>query len=559
MHMRTKLTHRTISHLFPLLPPYVVFFSLALAHTQASGSPNLVDGASMKIRLVMALLSTMNNDREEISPQFNTTVGRDFLDPTVDSDVPEFIKHEGLSRQFQAPGMDSAISTKLYAVWGRAPKHISTKRCILASGDADDYAIELEQLILNHAGVRLSPSLASSRESRAALRLLSHLESNASFNKFITRDFVDSEVVERWRKLIGREKAIEALRRAEKKRDAEALRSALVEAEEACDDDPDGGDAILQSARELLPQLEDEARVRKEAEEKKKAAEEEKEIARLAAVKEEKEAFARWKEEEKQKALARIAGDNGSTDETNPSANAPPVAGTGRGRGLTLPSWMTSADSLERSTEANGEGIDTTTTIGEGKAETQAMEEAKSLVSSIMSEAVSEPSPAASAGRGRGVSNAPAWMTQQGDDNAPASEDSPENMESAVNTQALAPASLIAAGRGRGNVSNLPAWMTNSASAGPGSQALASESLDDRFADAETTAKRTAEVSADNEVLQSKKKAKIEVEQPQNFNFALSINIQPSKLPDFVASVRPRIEEGAKDQGGSAKLKRVDD
>lgn len=513
----------------------------------------------------MALLSAMNNDRQEVSQQFNATAGRDFLDPTVDSDVPELIKYEGISRQFQAPGMDSAISTKLYAVWGRAPKHLSTKRCILASGDADDYAIELEQLILNHAGVRLSPSLASSRECRAAFRLLSHLENNVSFNKFIARDFADSEVVERWRKLIGREKAIEVLRRAEKKRDAEALRNALMEAEEACDYDPDGGDAILQSARELLPQLEDEVRRRKEAEEKQKAAEEEEEAARLAAVKEEKEAFERWKEEEKQKALARIAGDGNDTVEKNPSANAPPVAGSGRGRGLTLPSWMTSADSLERSTEANGEGIDTAT-AGEAPAESQAIEEAKSLVSSIMNEAVTEPPPTPPAvnigavGRGRGVSNTPAWMTQQGADIAPASGAPPESTESSANSQVKESASATAAGRGRGNVSNLPAWMTNSASAGPESQFLASESSNDRFADAnEIAAKRTPEVSADNEALQPNKKAKIEVEQPKNFNFALSISIQPSKLPEFVASVRPRIEEDAKKQFGSAKLERVDD
>ena len=508
----------------------------------------------------MALLSSMNNDRQEASPQFNTTAGRDFLDQTVDSDVPELIKYEGISRQFQAPGMDSATTTKLYAVWGRAPKHMSTKRCILASGDADDYAIELEQLILNHAGVRLSPSLASSRECRAAFRLLYHLENNASFNKFIARDFADSEVVERWRKLVAREKAIEALRRAEKKRDAEALRSALMKAEEACDDDPDGGDAILKSARELLPQLEDEIRIRKEAEERKKAAEEEKEAARLAAVKEEKEAFERWKEEEKQRALANIAGD-GNDASNNPSANAPPVAGSGRGRGLTLPSWMTSADSLKRSTEENSEGIGTTTTMGEEKAEIQAMEEAKSLVSSIMSEVVTDPPPAeASAGRGRGVSNAPAWMTQQGFDNAPDSEAQPEHMESAANSQAQVPTSLIAAGRGRGNVSNLPAWMTSSASAGPKSQVFASESSDDRFANAnEAAAKRTSEVSGDNDALQPNKKVKVQVEQPQNFKFALSISIQPSKLPEFVASVRPRIEEGAKNQGGSAKLERVED
>ena len=438
----------------------------------------------------------------------------------------------------------------------------------MASGDADDYAIELEQLVLNHAGVRLGPSLASSRDYRAALRLLSHLENNASFNKFITRDFADSEIVERWKKFIDREKAIETLRRVEKNRDAEALRNALIEAEEACDNDADGGDAILRSARELLPKLEDEARLRKEAEEKKKAAEEEKEAARLAAIKEEKEAFERWKEEEKQKALARITGDNTDAGEKSP-ATTPPAAGSGRGRGLTLPSWMTSADSLKASssgtsTEANKEGTDSAATAGVVPGESQAMEEAKSLVSSIMSETMTEPTPTSPAvnigtvGRGRGVSNAPAWMTQQGADIAPASEATPQTMESAADSQVQASAPVIAAGRGRGNISNLPAWMTNSPSAGQ-SQALPSESSNDRFADAnETVAKRNFDDANEKEASQPNKKAKIEAEQPQSFDFTLSISIQPSKLPGFVASVRPRIEEDAKNQGGSAKLERVD-
>ena len=508
----------------------------------------------------------MNNDDQDHSLQFNNTARRDFLDPSIDTDVPDLIKYEGISRQFQAPGMNSAISTKLYAVWGRAPKHISTKRCILASGDADDYAIEFEPLVLNHSGVRLGPSLASSRDYRAALRLLSHLENISSFNKFIARDFADSEVVERWKKFIDREKAIEALRRAEKMRDAEALRNALVEAEEACDDDPDGGDALLQSARELLPKLEDEVRLRKETEEEKKAAEEEKTAARLAAIKEEKEAFERWKEEEKQKALARITGNNDDAGDKPPMTTLP-AAGSGRGRGLTLPSWMTSADSLKASSsgaEANDEDA-VTVTAGDASAESQAMEKAKSLVSSIMKETMTQPLPTppvvniGTVGRGRGVSNAPAWKTQQRADVAPALWVPPESTESAANSQVQTSASVTAAGRGRGNVSNLPAWII-SASAGPESQTLASESSNDRFTDAnETAAKRNSDGTDEKEASQPKKKAKTEVEQPQIFDFTLSISIKPSKLPEFVASIRPRIEEDAKNQGGSAKLERVDD
>ena len=498
----------------------------------------------------------MNNENRNdfssspASPDTNTA--RDFLDPSSNIDIPELVKYEAITREFQAPGMDSAKSTKLYAVWGRAPKHVSTKRCLLVSGDADDYTIELEQLVLNHSGVRLGSSLAS-KEYRATLRLLSHIENDNSFTKFVARDFADNEVVQRWNKLNSRENAIEALQQAEKKRDAKALRCALIEAEKVCDDDLDGGDAILQSARELLPQLEDEIRLREEKEEKKKATKEAEEAERLAAVKEEKEAFERWKEEEKQKAIARISGEDGGTE----VKNAPPVAGSGRGRGLILPSWMTSADSLKASTQAtDGNGVDTTAQPEvEVPAERQALEEAKSLVSSIMSEAVTEPqseAPVGSAdivGRGRGVSNAPAWMAEQSADAVPASESA---------APPSVPANIAAAGRGRGNVSNLPAWMTNSsASTDPGAQVVASDPPDDRFADAnETTGKRNSDDSEVIDATQPNKKAKVEVEQPQKFNFTLSVNIPPSALPAFVASVRPRVEEDAKKQGGSAKLER---
>ena len=172
-----------------------------------------------------------------------------------------------------------------------------------------------------------------------------------------------------------------------------------------------------------------------------------------------------------------------------------------------------------------------------------------------MSEAVTEPqseAPVGSAdivGRGRGVSNAPAWMAEQSADAVPASESA---------APPSVPANIAAAGRGRGNVSNLPAWMTNSsASTDPGAQVVASDPPDDRFADAnETTGKRNSDDSEVIDATQPNKKAKVEVEQPQKFNFTLSVNIPPSALPAFVASVRPRVEEDAKKQGGSAKLER---
>ena len=98
--------------------------------------------------------------------------------------------------------------------------------------------------------------------------------------------------------------------------------------------------------------------------------------------------------------------------------------------------------------------------------------------------------------------------------------------------------------------------MTISSPASPGSQTLAPESSDERFADANETGEKQA---FDQDSSQSNKKAKIEVEQPGSFNFTLSISIMPSMLPEFVASVRTRIEEDATKQGGSAKIERAED
>mmetsp|Transcript_24344 Transcript_24344/g.50200 ORF Transcript_24344/g.50200 Transcript_24344/m.50200 type:complete len:920 (-) Transcript_24344:275-3034(-) len=547
--------------------------------TKASGAPKVVDGAPPKLQLVFALLKAMEAERVEAEgsslPSASST--RDFLDPT--HEPPILVKHESLSREFQAPVMNSAV--RLYAVWGRAPTQISTKRCILASGDADDYSVELEQLVLNHVGIRLSPMLASSREYRAALRLLSHLESNTSFDKFVRRDFNDSDVVARWKRLLERSKAIGALRTAEKGRDADALRNALMVAEEACEDDEDGGDSILKTARELLPKLEEVARVRKEADERRIAEEQEKEAVRLAAIREEKEAFERWKEEEKEKALARLASKDGggaqashSTGATAPPSSAGPDSSRGRGRGLLLPAWMTSADALEPSGSVSAGRVDDALAGGDiaTKENEQAMEEAKSLVSSIMGEAggtcaetgktpphePAVPKDFGVVGRGRGISNAPAWMAKLGDGS---STEPAEVVASITPKTAAAAAPAAAAGRDRGNISNLPAWMASASGTGAQSSTSAAQNKDGEFADADeaSAAKRGVQEEADGDGdaanTRPSKKAKIEL---KSFEFSLKVQLEPSKLPDFVASARSKVQERAQSHGGSATLERID-
>jgi hypothetical protein len=118
---------------------------------------------------------------------------------------------------------------------GARYKHITSQRCILVSGEPEDYSVELEQLVLNHVGIRSGPSLATTKAYRAALRLLSHLENDKSFEKFLRRDFADSEVTHRWRQLSKRHLLFKQLAMAEEGEDPKSLRDALINAEEVCE------------------------------------------------------------------------------------------------------------------------------------------------------------------------------------------------------------------------------------------------------------------------------------------------------------------------------------
>jgi hypothetical protein len=205
---------------------------------------------------------------------------------------------------------------------------------------------------------------------------------------------------------------------------------------------------------------------------------------------------------------------------------------------------MTSGDALQSSDANRGQVHDNARQISA----TKAIEEAKSLVSSIIGESVGAETLLQEASAIGVVSSS--WMTTQ-DEALETSEQSsstaPEAAQVTIPTAGL--------GRGRGNVSNLPAWMTESSAAGAPSSAPTDGGA--KFADADETspAKRVGSNNEEEEEGRPNKKAKLET---KDFEFTLKVTLDPAKLPDFIASFRSTIEEAGTRGGGSAKLERVD-
>ena len=426
--------------------------------TKARGTGVILEGAASKIQLVCALLKSMELDRilsnEDAAAEPTSDNKNGFLASSYDP--PLLIRHDSLNREFQAPGMSSPSLVPMYAVFGRAPKLTKTK-CILVCGEAADYSMELEELILDHVGALSGPS-SQTKPYRAAVRLLSHLESNESFDKFLKRDFSDFEVTKAWLQLLERKRTIENLEEAEMAKDVKALRRLLVITEEMCENDPDGGDAVLQSARNLLPVLEAEAETRRVQERqnmmvKLKEAEKAGEVNVLrglliraeelfeddmsggdAVLQSSREQLSLLEKEMESRSLSN-AGD-GAVDTTS--------CGRGRGVGRTLPAWMTSGEGLATAAvSSNNNGMP------EDRTDTETTDSSKT------------PGNVTASGRGRGICNLPAWATS--DSLGKASQDDGKIADAPCVSVNLVGPQVVGTGKGRG-ICNLPAWMTNDGS-----------------------------------------------------------------------------------------------
>ncbi|KAL7547153.1 hypothetical protein ACHAWF_010471 [Thalassiosira exigua] len=517
-----------------------------VVRTKARGTGVVLEGADSKAQLICALLKYM----ELIEGGRELSGENVFLSPDWDS--PLIIRHDSLGREFRAPGIEP-LYTPMYAVFGRTPK--SKEKCILVCGGPDDYSVELEELILRLVGITSSPS-SQTKPYRAAMRLLSHLENDASFNKFLERDFADFEAVtKRWLHLVERNSTIESLQKAEKAKDAKELRRILISAEELFENDPDGGDALIQTARDLLSVLEAKARDER-VKERDSVLKQLKEAATAKDAMLLRSILVRAEELCKDDlngygAELQSARNVLSHIEVEAKGNG---AGRGRGVGRTLPAWMTSNDgptagklepgSSGKAPQNNGKSDNMSIPSISVKTETdcqrggvapspgedpwghnsllQHSNEAPGIPQPVPSAQVNStdgcPSmslphmaagnsdgigrgrgvsnipawmekgekllvgPTAAASRGRGITNLPAWMTNpstgklqtngSGEDNAGSTKESAPSSQAKMNAESILRDTAVPAiaipdvptnnhlGRGRG-VSNLPAWMTN--------------------------------------------------------------------------------------------------
>ena len=531
--------------------------------TRARGSPTVVEKASSKIQLVCALLKAMELDRlTHTTSMSNENI---YLDPSYEP--PLMIRHDSLTREFQAPGMDAPTSIPLYAMFGKAPK-LSKKKCILVSGDHDDYAMELEELIFDHVDVRTTLSMSQTKPYRAAARLLSHLENDSSFDKFIVRDFADFEATAVWRKLMDKKRILEELNQAQLDRDSKQLRKLLVEGEEVFEDDEDGGDSKLHKSRALLKELEEIARLEKE----------------------------------------RQAKEDTSTPDVAVSGELGVGAGKGIGRGIdNRPAWMTigNDDALLKGTENAEESIEemhaTEANLGQtgngtGQGRGRGIDNRPAWMSTGGEDALpteaersADDQKTTALGRGRGVINLPAWMTsgegpvgKTAEENNDASSTKPTltedvdaghlqvreaaksilssilnqndtsepSKDESSQTMLHDPTSL-GKGRGRG-VSNLPAWMTNTSQAtsdGP------VKNSDDLHGESEhSNAKRNYPSSTidDDEVVTSKsKKARLNL---KSLKVSLEVELPPSQEADFLSWLEPNVKEGAEKYLGTINV-----
>ena len=542
-----------------------------LVKTRARGTASIVGSdAASKLQLVCALLKALELDRLNTFNNTNQAPENNFLDRSYEP--PLIIRHESLTREFQAPGMDTPSLIPLYAMFGRAPK-LTKKRCILVSGDPDDYSMELEELILDHVGVRANLSMSQMKPYRAATRLLLHLENDALFKKFVERDFADFEATVAWKKLAERREMLEQLEKATKMENKQMLRELLIKGEELFDEDPDGGDLVLQNPRDILAKLEEEAAVAEDA--------------KLARERQEKE-----------DAKSKI--NQGLNPSTNILAvNPSDLEARGRGRGIdNRPAWMTNSgddDNLSK-TPITEEEVETKMDQTPLRAEDLPFQRMNPSVNNSLAVNASTPE---ARGRGRGVDNRPAWMTSSGsgpsgtietpeaqqsslseppvsatgDEALPTTEEAKSILSSILNSSIEgdiptqngfpdllpppvenAPALVAGIGRGRGRgLSNLPAWMTN-----PASQdrlTKGSGSLDDEV---DAGLKRGQPSSPSNgkdgalmgsEVVT--KKARVG---SASLRLTLDVDLLPSEQPDFITWFKSTVDGEVERRGGNLSL-----
>ena len=294
----------------------------------------------------------------------------------------------GLSRELTAP-TGAKTTTKLHALWGRV-RDVEGPQ-LLVAGDADDYGPQAEELALSRCGVR-----AVDARARNVLRLLSALEDSNRFEKragrLTTAD--DRGAVASWREAEATRRRDEALTDATT---LQNLELALADADGASPGAVSAAEARLEALREEAAaekqKREVDAAAKREAKAKKRRLLADADSLLQAACDD-----------------AAAAGDD-DDDEYDPAEPAVKNGGAaptlaGRGRGVSnLPAWMTPGGPGAASESG---------AASSGAASSGAASPPPTSWGVPLSPPPNNGAPPALAGRGRGVSNLPAWMSGDG-------------------------------------------------------------------------------------------------------------------------------------------------
>ena len=147
--------------------------------TTVSGKGEPLLGPSKRLEIVVLLLSMLKAG----AGNFDGSLGA--------MQMPALTRYQSIALVFKTPRMAEPERRSVFAVWGAGASAASPTRALFIAASPEDYAAELEGLVLALVygpSIQASSSTPSERPTKV-LRLLSFLEDEEKFLKFLHRDF----------------------------------------------------------------------------------------------------------------------------------------------------------------------------------------------------------------------------------------------------------------------------------------------------------------------------------------------------------------------------------
>lgn len=152
--------------------------------TKTNGEPRFLEGATSRFKIVLLLLCNFHSICPAIASNGKS------LDLIVSL---KLFRYGNIELLFKTPKLSESELLSKNAVWG-PPKLVAENEkqtysgCILLTKAADDYIADLEELVVTYLSGFVNFD-SQNKNSLRAMKLLGHVESAEQFMKFLSRDF----------------------------------------------------------------------------------------------------------------------------------------------------------------------------------------------------------------------------------------------------------------------------------------------------------------------------------------------------------------------------------